>query len=150
MRIVCPACEAAYEVPDTVVSPGRVVRCVRCGKDWAPIAKPVPAAAAYRPEPARPAPVPEPALAAQSARTPEYVSGPVPLPGPAQRVTDPGATANFGPLPVPPPAMGPPLSVPPVKGYPVPAKVRKPKRKRGGALLVLAWLVSLAVLGAAA
>ncbi len=30
MRIVCPACRAAYEVPAPVVDAGRTLRCTRC------------------------------------------------------------------------------------------------------------------------
>lgn len=37
MRIVCPGCEAAYEVPEAMLSPGRTVRCARCGRDWLPL-----------------------------------------------------------------------------------------------------------------
>ena len=37
MRIVCPGCEAAYEVPEAMLSPGRTVRCARCGRDWVPL-----------------------------------------------------------------------------------------------------------------
>ncbi len=36
MRIVCPACETAYDVPDRVVSPGRSLRCARCRTQWVP------------------------------------------------------------------------------------------------------------------
>ena len=36
MRIVCPSCAATYDVPDAAVTPGRVVRCARCGTEWAP------------------------------------------------------------------------------------------------------------------
>jgi predicted Zn finger-like uncharacterized protein len=35
MRIVCPACEAAYDVPDTLVARRRTLRCARCGREWA-------------------------------------------------------------------------------------------------------------------
>jgi len=39
MRITCPRCEAAYEVPETMLSSGlsarRSVRCARCGARWA-------------------------------------------------------------------------------------------------------------------
>lgn len=35
MRIVCPSCTAAYEVPDSLLPPGRAVRCARCGEEWA-------------------------------------------------------------------------------------------------------------------
>ena len=51
MRIVCPACAAAYEVPEARLRPGLVVRCARCGADWA---QPTP-----EPEP-EPVPTPEP------------------------------------------------------------------------------------------
>jgi predicted Zn finger-like uncharacterized protein len=37
MRMVCPACSAAYEVPDSLLTPGRSVRCARCGHQWAPV-----------------------------------------------------------------------------------------------------------------
>lgn len=37
MRIVCPICSATYEVKDSLLSPGRTVRCVRCGEQWVPI-----------------------------------------------------------------------------------------------------------------
>lgn len=43
MRIACPACNAAYDVPDTELRDDRVVRCARCGTDWAPVV-PLPAA----------------------------------------------------------------------------------------------------------
>jgi len=49
MRIVCPSCGAAYEVPEDRLVPGRIVRCARCGSDWAPLA----AAPASEPEPPR-------------------------------------------------------------------------------------------------
>ncbi len=55
MRIDCPSCAAAYEVPDSLLAAGRTVRCARCGKDWVPVAeKPV------EPEPARPEHTPPP------------------------------------------------------------------------------------------
>ncbi len=34
MRIVCPACTAAYEVPSTLLKPEQVVRCARCAREW--------------------------------------------------------------------------------------------------------------------
>jgi predicted Zn finger-like uncharacterized protein len=39
MRIVCPSCSAAYDVPEARLRPGRVVRCTRCGKEWSPVPK---------------------------------------------------------------------------------------------------------------
>jgi predicted Zn finger-like uncharacterized protein len=50
MRIVCPACETAYDVPDTVLAPGRTLRCARCRSEWVPVAMPAEEAVAA-PEP---------------------------------------------------------------------------------------------------
>lgn len=36
MKIVCPACAAAYEVPMTLLKPGKAVRCARCAGEWVP------------------------------------------------------------------------------------------------------------------
>jgi predicted Zn finger-like uncharacterized protein len=41
MRIVCPACQAAYDVPDSLLVPGRAARCARCGEEWVPLAEPM-------------------------------------------------------------------------------------------------------------
>ncbi|PWC28983.1 zinc-ribbon domain-containing protein [Teichococcus aestuarii] len=37
MRLECPACAAAYDVPDALLAPGRAVRCVRCTQSWVPL-----------------------------------------------------------------------------------------------------------------
>jgi len=65
MRIVCPICSAAYEVPDRLLVPRRIVRCARCGEQWAavPVAPPPPSVT--EPEPnAEPAPRDAPPTAA--------------------------------------------------------------------------------------
>ena len=50
MRIDCPNCAAAYEVPEAVLTARRVMRCARCGTEFTPAAPvmpaPVPAASA--------------------------------------------------------------------------------------------------------
>ena len=51
MRIVCPSCSAAFEVPETRLAPGQVVRCARCSADWTPLAVPEPAVLAQSVEP---------------------------------------------------------------------------------------------------
>jgi predicted Zn finger-like uncharacterized protein len=66
MRIVCPSCSAAYDVPDSLVTPGRVVRCARCAGEWAPVDA---AAAVAEPEP--PAP-PSPTLLAAGEPPPAW------------------------------------------------------------------------------
>jgi predicted Zn finger-like uncharacterized protein len=40
MRIACPSCATTYEVPETRLGPGKVVRCTRCGGEWVPIPEP--------------------------------------------------------------------------------------------------------------
>jgi predicted Zn finger-like uncharacterized protein len=61
MRIACPSCSATYDVPDSLVTVGRVVRCARCGGDWTPVEgtpvqdlDPPPRAAAPPPPPREP------------------------------------------------------------------------------------------------
>jgi predicted Zn finger-like uncharacterized protein len=34
MRIVCPSCDAEYEVPASRLTSRRMVRCARCGGEW--------------------------------------------------------------------------------------------------------------------
>ncbi len=55
MRIVCPSCNAAYDVPDSVVAARRMLRCSRCNTDFAahaadgpPAPAPAPPAAELR------------------------------------------------------------------------------------------------------
>jgi predicted Zn finger-like uncharacterized protein len=36
MRITCPSCAAAYEVPESRLTPHKKVRCARCGGQWVP------------------------------------------------------------------------------------------------------------------
>ena len=50
MRIACPACNAAYDVPDAELRDDRVVRCARCGTDWAPVVPVAQADPEIRPE----------------------------------------------------------------------------------------------------
>jgi predicted Zn finger-like uncharacterized protein len=37
MRIACPSCSAAYEVPLERLRPARKVRCSQCGGEWVPV-----------------------------------------------------------------------------------------------------------------
>ena len=39
MLILCPSCEATYEVPEARMRPGRKVRCAQCGGHWVPLAE---------------------------------------------------------------------------------------------------------------
>ena len=41
MRIVCPSCQATYDVPESLMRGApRRVRCARCGGEWTPEANP--------------------------------------------------------------------------------------------------------------
>jgi predicted Zn finger-like uncharacterized protein len=60
MRIVCSSCSAAYDVPDSLITPGRIVRCARCGSEWAPVQA---GTATQRPAPGKATP---PALVEQA------------------------------------------------------------------------------------
>jgi predicted Zn finger-like uncharacterized protein len=66
MRIVCPSCQSAYDVPPAVVAARRTLRCARCNADFVAEAEaevgadgPVDVAVAA-PEPAKPSPPPQP------------------------------------------------------------------------------------------
>jgi predicted Zn finger-like uncharacterized protein len=83
MRIVCPSCSAAYDVPDSLVRAGRVVRCARCDGEWTPVeasavppeevlAAPMDELATVPPEEEPPGPPPaDPALPVPEAHVPE-------------------------------------------------------------------------------
>jgi predicted Zn finger-like uncharacterized protein len=36
MRVVCPSCDAAYDVPETVLTARPMMRCARCAHDFRP------------------------------------------------------------------------------------------------------------------
>ena len=96
MRLVCPNCEAKYEVPeDAIPETGRDVQCANCGHAWyqmrarSAVAETVPAAAevAATPVPGQmPAPEmsPEPEVASAPEPAPDPVpeTAPDPVPGP--------------------------------------------------------------------
>ncbi len=57
MRIHCPACAAAYDVPEALLAAGKPVRCAKCSEIWTPaleVAAPPPPAAEEPFEPAPP------------------------------------------------------------------------------------------------
>ncbi len=119
MRIACPDCGAAYDVPPDRVPPGRGVRCAKCGTVWTPVAT-----VDAEPEIA---PVPERAA----------VADPPPLPPPDPDPPPPAPTPLVALRPVAPPAPAPPP--------PPPEPAAEPARGRAG--VMLAWLLTFAVLG---
>jgi predicted Zn finger-like uncharacterized protein len=58
MHIVCPTCSASYEVPDQLMTAGRLVRCARCNGEWTPVA-PAEPPELPEPEPLPPTPATE-------------------------------------------------------------------------------------------
>lgn len=84
MRIVCPSCEAAYDVPGTLVARRRTLRCARCGREWTtepPPEQAPPADTAPAEVPAPEAGVPEPVL---ETPLPEVVTPPPEPPQPSR------------------------------------------------------------------
>ena len=73
MRIVCPSCEATYDVPDvTLGAAGRQVRCARCSTVWQ--VDPTPAEAIEdRPE----ADLPPPIAIPRGVSEPDFASQPM-------------------------------------------------------------------------
>lgn len=154
MRIVCPACDAAYDVPDAMLAGGpRVVRCAKCGREWTPSAIPGAApGAAMGATSVAPLPPDEPEFdtdaefAPMRARPPlatepvangpvangQVANGPDPLGrheprlNPLRPRADGRASARLG---TPPPPDLPPA--------------------RGGARAIVAWALSILVLAAA-
>lgn len=141
MRVTCPNCSAAYEVPEAKIGAGRKLRCARCRHDWWVDPPAAPAAeggfarsVAQATAGLGVAPSPGPAAAAEA-----------PLPPP------PAAPPPPGPAPVPDEALG----APPVQP---PAPPRPPRQPRpiepalprlgdappqGRTTLILAWVASL-------
>jgi predicted Zn finger-like uncharacterized protein len=96
MRIVCPFCSAAYDVPEGLLTGTSSVRCARCTREWQPaapvaasVAVPVPPPApkprVVVPPPPPPAPPPEPRVAAPPPRAPAPKPPPAPAPDTAVR-----------------------------------------------------------------
>ena len=107
MRIVCPSCSAAYEVPDRMVSAGKKVRCARCGENWLPegaAAPPPPAAPEPAPPPSPPPPPPPPPPPVAAVVVPAPEPDPHPVAAPAAAIVPgarpPGSRARRDRLPV--------------------------------------------------
>ncbi len=135
MRIDCPTCSAAYDVPPERVPPGRTVKCARCGESWTPVADTVPAAADTTPD-LRPVPA-SPSLSPPSLSPPSLPPPNLPPPNLIERsgVTMLGAAVGEADSPgvaspAPPPA--------PIEPAPARDGARMP--------LVAAWCLSALVL----
>jgi predicted Zn finger-like uncharacterized protein len=91
MRIHCPACNAAYDVPEALLAAGKPVRCAKCGAIWTP----------EFPPPSEPAPGParEPALRAPAPPEPAPAEPPSRPRLPSLRTPEPAAGAEDERLP---------------------------------------------------
>jgi predicted Zn finger-like uncharacterized protein len=127
MRIVCPACDATYEVPDATLRGGtRKVRCAKCSTEWIPdtgVTRPRADLEFETPPVAIPAPPPEPVAA--------------PLPD-----VDPHGRQE--------PRLKPLRHRPDAQFLAPPAEEFQQPPPRGGAKAVVAWALSLLLLAAAA
>jgi predicted Zn finger-like uncharacterized protein len=170
MDIACPNCKAAYRVPDALLLQRKPLRCAACGHAWVPelpaeapalpVAPILAAAVAQQasPAPEPPAPPPRPAIEA----APTVAAPVVNPPGAPRPASIPAEAPPAAPRPARGPATPPPLAEPkwPKGGRrrggrePEPEdeeedapRPRRPRRRLSGGLLLLAWLLSLAVIG---
>lgn len=132
MRIVCPNCQATYDVPDALLSrgPGRV-RCARCATEWAPQERPA------APAPATPFADAMAQVAAPPAPEPHVAAPPPPAPPPAE----------------PPPPARNTLAMAAARDAQLERPLPRTRTPRDSATLLFAWSLSvgivLAALGAA-
>jgi predicted Zn finger-like uncharacterized protein len=107
MRIACPSCSTAYEVPDALLAAGpRLLRCTRCGTQFTaqgsappPPEAPPPESPPFRPPPPKSAAPPPPEAAPPEASPPE--PAPEPPVEPLREATapaEPPARPSTGPL----------------------------------------------------
>lgn len=118
MRVTCPNCSAAYEVPEATIGAGRKLRCARCRHDW-------------RVEPPTP-----PAAPAPTAAAPPMPPAPQPPAGPAQAPAEAPAASPDRPPGRPP---RPPRHPQPIDP-PLPRLGDAPPQ--GRTALILAWAAS--------
>lgn len=139
MRIACPSCAAEYEVPEAALAGGpRLLRCARCGHGFeAALPAPPPPPPAPAPPPPEPDPPPEP--------EPPPDPSPEPAPEPAPPPKPRGGPSALRPERAPPPE---PTAAAPPPPDPAPReRLMDPPPQPPRGPLLLAWLVSLAVLG---
>lgn len=165
MRIVCPSCQAVYDVPDALLAPSETrapakLRCARCAAEWAPAARPdspspsLPAAAS----PAGPTPSPFadalaqaiPARPAAPPAPPPPDPPPVPEPAPATAspVDAPAPRPSGIDAPAPPPRESLVAEHLAPRRRPPHPPAPPPRNARDSATLLFAWCLSLGVLAA--
>lgn len=108
MRLICPNCDAQYEVDDTAIPrEGRDVQCSACGHAWYQLHPDAADEAETEDELYDPVPVPAPAPPPPAETPPEAVltraqrdlaaAGPPPAPQPPPRAVEPPAAAPLTP-----------------------------------------------------
>src|SRR3990167_3607508 len=110
MRLVCPNCDAEYEVDASVIpQSGRDVQCSNCGTAWFQIAPDVEAdlraeEALYEPPPpAVPIPAPLPESEPEPVPQDHIAAAPAPRPPPPPGRNPPGPPPAGATTPTPPP-----------------------------------------------
>lgn len=157
MRIQCPDCAAAYEVPEAMLVPGRPVRCARCGQRWQPLATGRPAPAATAPDDPGPAPSADIAGSAPVEAAEEGESAPLPaVPAGSRRRHPLRPRPRLAPAPEADPdrvLMAEParalLSPPEGTAMMLPAPLPPAAPRAGLVAPLLAWLASLLLVGGA-
>lgn len=141
MRIVCPACSAAYEVPDALLGSPRPVRCARCWHEWLPQPAAEPAPVETHPTEALPEPRPAGSMVERIGELPESATGL------SVSVVEPPARQQAA-APVAPttvrdeePNSGPDLTASTEQSLAI-----EPATRREGTLLRLAWAASVLIL----
>jgi predicted Zn finger-like uncharacterized protein len=130
MKIVCPTCEATYEVPEAVLAAKRQVRCARCNNDWVPgdtWQPDAPHGQAAAPANSPSAPAPAPAAAPAAAPAPAPAEPPAAAAGiapPVQADPPPPLAAAEPPEAIEPPQPPPAPEPEPVTEAPPPAPAR--------------------------
>lgn len=132
MRIVCPSCAAAYEVPVERLGPGRAVQCSACKAGWTP----------------RPL-LTGTARVSDADGTPNVVTD-------AIADVRPDATPDAGPGAVPPPmalSIAPPAIDPDTKPVPHPTVAARPASDlaypRIAPVVLAGWLATVLIIGGA-
>jgi predicted Zn finger-like uncharacterized protein len=132
MRITCPACSAAYEVPEHLLGTPRTLRCAKCNHEWTVLPPTAKTPSAERSGES---------FAAGAGLEPSEAQ-----PAPEERPTRPDPEA-WNTLRQPLGAAPPPL-LPPDRNYDdvLTATRRARPRRRASAAVWLGWIVSVAVL----
>lgn len=120
MRLVCPNCEAKYEVPeDAIPETGRDVQCANCGHAWyqmrprAAVVETPPVAAPVVAPPVVAPPVVAPPVAPEPVPAPVSEVAPVPAPAPPEPAPPaPAAVVEVAPVEVAPAAEAVPEPAP--------------------------------------